>query len=54
MAPVEVKPGGESKRRIGVEIKVTVDLRTTTRLPISITVGAPLVSQAATPPEGQR
>jgi hypothetical protein len=50
---IEVKPGGASKRRLGVEVKVHVDLRTTTRPPTRIMVGDHLVSQAAMVPDMQ-
>jgi hypothetical protein len=49
---IEVKPDGESTRRIGAKVTGTVDLRTTTRQPISIVVGDHRVSQAATRPAG--
>jgi hypothetical protein len=38
---IEVKPGGESKLRIGDEVKANVDLRTTTGQPTSIMVVTP-------------
>jgi hypothetical protein len=51
--PSEVNPGGESKRRIGDEVKHHGDLGTTTRQPIRLMVHARLVFQAATLPDGQ-
>jgi hypothetical protein len=50
---IEVKRGGESRRRIGDEVKVTVALSTTTRQPTSLMVGDHLISQAATLPSVQ-
>jgi hypothetical protein len=51
--PSEVNPGGESKRRIGGEVKRHGELSTTTRQPIRLTVHARLVFQAVTLPDGQ-
>jgi hypothetical protein len=51
--PIEVKPAGESKRRIGDESKGTVDLTTTTRQSTRIMVGDHLVDRAAKLRDGQ-
>jgi hypothetical protein len=50
---IEVTPGGESKRRIGDEVKVYVDFSMITRQPTRIMVADHLVDQAATLPDVQ-